>query len=130
MDWTLDGPIPWRAEAAGEAGTVHVAESVDALSAYAAQLASDLTPSDPYLVMGQYGRLDPSRAPAGKETAWAYTHVPQRVRGDVRGELTGSWDERETSRFVERIEDFEVEAVGTRISRPDPGAARVHAAEL
>jgi phytoene dehydrogenase-like protein len=105
VDWTLDGPIPWGAEAAREAGTVHVAETVDALSAYAAQLASDLIPSDPYLVMGQYGGLDPSRAPAGKETAWAYTHVPQRVRGDVRAELTGSWDERETSRFVERIED-------------------------
>jgi phytoene dehydrogenase-like protein len=55
--------------------------------------------------MGQYSTIDPTRAPEGKEVAWAYTHVPQRVSGDAGGEgLTGAWDERESSTFVERIE--------------------------
>ena len=52
-----------------------------------------------------------TRAPAGKETAWAYTHTPQEVRGDAGGDgLTGKWDERETETFVRRMED-QVEAL-------------------
>jgi phytoene dehydrogenase-like protein len=54
--------------------------------------------------MGQYAHLDPTRAPAGKETAWAYTHVPQRVDADAGGQLAGRWDEREAELFAERIE--------------------------
>jgi phytoene dehydrogenase-like protein len=110
VDWTLDGPIPWQAAGASAAGTVHVAESLDALSRHAVHLACGEIPAAPYLVCGQYGHIDPSRAPAGKETAWAYTHIPQRVRGDVGGELTGRWDEREAELFAERVEQ-QVEAL-------------------
>ena len=105
VDWTLDGPIPWSAERARGAATIHVADSVDEMTTYSAELACGRIPARPYLVMGQYSHFDPSRAPAGKETAWAYTHVPQNVRADAGGELTGSWDEREGERFAERIED-------------------------
>jgi phytoene dehydrogenase-like protein len=104
VDWTLDGPIPWSAAGARAAGTVHLAENVDELTRHAAELACGRIPATPYLVMGQYASFDPSRAPAGKETAWAYTHVPQRVRADAGGELTGSWDERDTALFADRIE--------------------------
>jgi phytoene dehydrogenase-like protein len=110
IDWTLDGQIPWRAERARAAGTVHVAEGIDALTMQAAELARGLIPATPSLVLGQYGHFDPSRAPAGKDTAWAYTHVPQRIRGDARGELTGGWDEHETALFADRMED-QVEAL-------------------
>ncbi|HEY8762747.1 MAG TPA: NAD(P)/FAD-dependent oxidoreductase [Solirubrobacteraceae bacterium] len=110
VDWTLDGPIPWQAERARAAGTVHVAEGVDALTRQAAQMACRMIPSEPYLVLGQYGAFDSTRAPAGKETAWAYTHVPQQIRGDAGGELTGAWDERETEVFADRIEQ-QVEAL-------------------
>jgi phytoene dehydrogenase-like protein len=110
VDWTLDGPVPWQAERARAAGTVHVAHSMEALTRFAADLACGVIPADPYLVFGQYAGLDPSRAPSGKETAWAYTHVPQRVRRDGRGELTGQWDEEETRRFAERVEE-QVEAL-------------------
>jgi phytoene dehydrogenase-like protein len=105
VDWTLDGPIPWEAPGARAAGTIHVAEGVDALTRHAAELACSQISGMPYLVMGQYGHLDPTRAPTGMDTAWAYTHVPQHPRGDVRGELTGSWDERETDVFAGRIEE-------------------------
>ena len=54
---------------------------------------------------------DPTRQPAGAETAWAYTHVPHQVNGDAGGDgLTGSWDERETAAFVARLE-AQVEAL-------------------
>ena len=105
VDWALDGPIPWASEDARRAGTVHVAEGVDALSEFTSQLTRHLIPSEPFLLFGQYSMGDPTRAPEGCETAWAYTHTPQQVRGDAGGDgLTGSWDERETDVFVQRME--------------------------
>jgi phytoene dehydrogenase-like protein len=110
VDWTLDGPIPWQAQGARAAGTIHVCDSVDALTRQSAELACRLIPSSPYLVAGQYGHIDASRAPEGKDTAWAYTHVPQRVKGDAAGQLSGSWDERESALFADRVEE-QVEAL-------------------
>jgi phytoene dehydrogenase-like protein len=104
VDWSLDAPIPWVAEEARRAGTIHVADGMDDLTRSTAELSRGLIPDRPFLVMGQYSMVDPSRQPSGRETAWAYTHVPQRVKGDAGGELTGSWDERETELFVARIE--------------------------
>ncbi len=79
VDWTLDGPIPWAAVPARSAAVVHVAESVDELSVTQSELARGLAPTDPFLVLGQYSMADPSRAPSGREVAWAYTHLPQRA---------------------------------------------------
>ena len=77
LDWTLDGPIAWLSEEARRAPVIHVADSLDELSVTASELARGLVPTDPFLVMGQYSMGDPTRAPEGKETAWAYTHLPQ-----------------------------------------------------
>ena len=49
---------------------------VDELSEYAYHLATRQIPSHPFVLLGQMGRADPTRSPAGTETAWAYTHVP------------------------------------------------------
>ncbi len=104
VDWTLDGPIPWTAEEARGAGTVHVAEGVDALTVVASELARSLVPAAPFLLVGQMGVADPTRQPAGTETAWAYTHVPRRPKGDAGGEVAGRWDDDDVARFVDRIE--------------------------
>jgi phytoene dehydrogenase-like protein len=105
VDWALSRPVPWAAEEARRAGTVHIAEGVDALTLYSAQLAMGLVPDRPFLVVGQQSMADPTRSPAGTETAWAYAHVPQRVKGDAGGDgITGAWDERETEAYVRRIE--------------------------
>lgn len=104
VDWTLDGPIPWLAEAARRAGTVHVAEGMDALTMSAAELSMGRIPAKPFLLVGQYSCFDPTRQPEGKETVWAYTHVPQRVRSDAGGDLTGRWDDGEADRFADRME--------------------------
>jgi phytoene dehydrogenase-like protein len=63
-----------------------------------------LVPEEPFLIFGQYSMIDRSRQPAGKETAWAYTHVPQRVRGDAGGSLEGRWDEAELEELTQRCE--------------------------
>jgi phytoene dehydrogenase-like protein len=92
VDWALSGPVPWTAPAAREAGTVHVAgteqELLDALAPAGAGLAEH-----PFLLFGQQSVADPSRAPQGQHTAWAYTHGPQEA----------DW-EHETEAHVERVE--------------------------
>ena len=114
VDWALDGPIPWTAAATARAGTVHVTGGIDALTLHSAELARGRVPADPFLLVGQYAHFDPTRQPAGKETAWAYTHVPQRVRGDGGGEgLTGSWESGELERMAARMEE--------RLERVAPG---------
>ena len=115
VDWSLDGPIPWAAEDARRAGTIHVADGVDDLTRTTAQITRRLLPDRPFLVMGQYSMTDPTRQPAGRETAWAYTHVPQTVVGDAGGTLTGRWDDAETEAFAERMEgEVERRAPGFR----------------
>lgn len=104
VDWSLDGPIPWTASEARRAGTVHVADDMDHLTRHCGELAMHLVPAHPYLVLGQYACVDGTRMPAGKEVAWAYTHVPQRAAGDAAGELSGRWDAADLERFAERIE--------------------------
>ena len=99
VDWALDGEIPWTAEPARRAGTLHIAEGVDHLTKHSASLACGEVPETPWLVMGQYAHFDPTRAPEGKETAWAYTHVPQ-----------SAWQDSMTDRFVDSME-AEIEAL-------------------
>jgi phytoene dehydrogenase-like protein len=85
IDWALSGPIPWRAPAVGRAGTVHLADGMAALTDYSADLAVGRFPRQPFAVLGQMTATDPSRSPAGTESAWAYTHVPCAAAGDEGG---------------------------------------------
>jgi phytoene dehydrogenase-like protein len=78
VDWALSAPVPWIDPACAGAGTVHLGGSVDALTAYDRQLASGTVPERPYVVFGQMTTADPSRSPAGTESAWGYTHLPRR----------------------------------------------------
>ncbi len=115
VNWALDGPVPWVSEESRQAGTVHVAGGMDELSESSAQLVRRLIPADPFLVVGQYSIADPSRAPEGCESAWAYTHVPQEIEGDAAGELTGDWSGADAERFADRMEDrLETVAPGFR----------------
>jgi len=105
LDWALDGPIPWATEGTARAGTVHVTGGLDALSVSAGELDRGVVPAAPFLIVGQYAHFDPSRQPAGHDTAWAYTHVPQHVTGDAGGDaLGGSWDAAELERMAARME--------------------------
>jgi phytoene dehydrogenase-like protein len=104
VDWALSAPIPWTSPQAREAGTIHLAESLDFLTQATSDLERRVIPAKPFIVLGQYSRADPTRQPDGAETAWAYTHVPQRSLGDAGGGLTGAWDTAELDTYVERIE--------------------------
>ena len=58
---------------------------------------------------------DPSRSPAGTESAWAYTHVPHDIRGDAGTGVSGRWDASDADRMADRIEgEIELRAPGFR----------------
>jgi phytoene dehydrogenase-like protein len=77
VNWALDGPVPWLAPHARDAGTVHLAGTVGDMGTYAAQIAAGRLPERPYLVIGQTTTADPTRSPAGTQSLWAYTRVPR-----------------------------------------------------
>jgi phytoene dehydrogenase-like protein len=83
VDWTLDGPVPWLAEDARRAGTVHIADSMEVIADAAHALNQGRVPEQPFLLFGQYSMLDPSRMPQGKEVCWSYAHVPRDVPVDA-----------------------------------------------
>lgn len=95
LDWALSGPIPWTATPARLAGTVHLGADLDGLTHYSADLATGRVPEAPFLLFGQMTTADPTRSPAGTESAWAYTHLPRR----------GGWDAADVRRHVQRVED-------------------------
>jgi phytoene dehydrogenase-like protein len=76
LDWALDGPIPWAAEGARRAATVHLGGPIDEVAAGEREVAHGGHPERPFVILVQYAAWDSSRAPAGKTTAWAYCHVP------------------------------------------------------
>lgn len=105
VDWALSRPIPWRSEGPYTAGTVHLADSVDELTLFSAQIAMRQVPRTPFAVLGQMTTADASRSPSGTESAWAYTHVPQDIAGDAGEDgITGRWDEREKEAIADRME--------------------------
>ncbi|WP_410673978.1 phytoene desaturase family protein [Amycolatopsis sp. cmx-4-68] len=98
VDWALSGPVPWTAEAARGAGTLHLGTDLDGLSAFGSELVRGRTPRRPFLLFGQMTTSDPDRSPPGTESAWAYTHVP-------RGTLEGRGAlERRAKRIEETVE--------------------------
>ncbi|MFD5574372.1 phytoene desaturase family protein [Streptomyces cadmiisoli] len=105
VDWALNGPVPWRAEQARRAGTVHVANGMDELTRFAAQIAMRQVPDRPFLLFGQMTTADPARSPHGTESAWAYTHVPHDIRADAGEEgINGRWDTTDQERMADRVE--------------------------
>ncbi|MDC3958700.1 phytoene desaturase family protein [Polyangium jinanense] len=104
MDWALSGPVPWSCEDAARSAVVHTGDSLDDLARFTAEVRRGELPEDPYLVIGQQTLADPTRAPAGKHTLWAYSRVPPTV--------PGGWEAVKQS-FADRIE--------TRIEELAPG---------
>ncbi|UFR06684.1 NAD(P)/FAD-dependent oxidoreductase [Streptomyces sp. Go40/10] len=105
VDWALDGPVPWQAEQARRAGTVHLADGMDELTRFAAQIAMHQVPDRPFLLFGQMTLADRTRSPTGTEAAWAYTHVPHDIRADAGDEgITGSWAPADAERMADRVE--------------------------
>jgi phytoene dehydrogenase-like protein len=80
INWALDRPLRWRSPGAVGAGTVHFGTDLDGLVDFAADLTVGRRPRHPFVLFGQMTTADPTRSPAGTESTWAYTHIPQSLQ--------------------------------------------------
>jgi phytoene dehydrogenase-like protein len=76
VDYALDGPVPWRDESCREAGTIHLGGTAREIAASEYAVSRGRIPDRPFVLAAQPSLFDPSRAPAGKHTFWAYCHIP------------------------------------------------------
>jgi phytoene dehydrogenase-like protein len=102
LDWALAGPIPWRADECSRAATVHLGATLEEIAASEAAPAQNRSAERPYVLLAQQSLFDPTRAPAGRHTAWAYCHVPNGSSVDMT-EQVESQVERFAPGFRERI---------------------------
>jgi phytoene dehydrogenase-like protein len=101
IDWALDGPVPWRAEAPRRAGTVHVGGTLEEIAAAERMVWEGVHPEKPYVLFVQQSLFDDTRAPAGKHTAWAYCHVPHGSDVDMTAAI-----ENQIERFAPGFRDL------------------------
>ena len=102
IDFALDDPIPWRAQDCLRAGTVHLGGTLEEIAASERQAWRGVPPEYPYVLLAQQSLIDPTRAPAGKHTAWAYCHVPNGSTFDMT-ERVEAQIERFAPGFRERV---------------------------
>lgn len=95
VDWALDGPIPFKAEEDGKAGTVHIGNTFAEIAASEQLTWKGGHPEKPFVLLAQQSLFDPSRAPGGKHTAWAYCHVPNGSMADMTDAI-----EKQIERFA------------------------------
>jgi phytoene dehydrogenase-like protein len=89
LDWALDAPIPWRAPGVARAGTVHLGGTLEEIAASEDAAARGEHADRPYVLLVQPTLFDPSRAPEGKQIAWAYCHVPNGSDRDMTDAIEG-----------------------------------------
>ena len=102
VDWALDAPIPFTAEACRKAGTVHIGGTLEEIRAGEQASAKGQHTDKPYVLLAQQSLFDDSRAPSGKHTAWAYCHVPNGSTKDMTA-IIENQVERFAPGFKERI---------------------------
>ncbi|HEX9163886.1 MAG TPA: NAD(P)/FAD-dependent oxidoreductase [Thermoanaerobaculia bacterium] len=101
VDWALNGPIPWKAAECRRAATVHVAGTIDEIAAHERALWKGGAIDKPFVLVAQQSLFDSSRAPVGKQTGWAYCHVPNGSTTDMTGAI-----ERQVERFAPGFRDL------------------------
>jgi phytoene dehydrogenase-like protein len=114
LDWALDGPIPWSDPRCLQASTVHVGGSLEEIAAAEAAVWRGEHPERPFVMVVQQSQFDPTRAPAGKHTGYAYCHVPAGSTTDLTQVIERQIDRfapgfaaRILARHVYRPSDFE-----------------------
>lgn len=76
LDLATSAPIPWRDRRLAAAGTVHLGGTRSAIADAEQQTLDGYLPDRPFVLLSQPSPFDATRAPAGRHTVWAYTHVP------------------------------------------------------
>lgn len=100
MDWALNHPIPWKAKICSRAGTVHLGGTLQEIAVSESNAWAGKISEKPFVLLAQPSLFDPSRAPAGKHTAWAYCHVPHGSNADMTQKI-----ESQIERFAPGFKD-------------------------
>ncbi len=100
LDWALKAPIPWKQPDCSRGGTVHLGGTMEEITSGEAAVWRGEHPERPYTLLAQPSLADPTRAPAGKHTAWAYCHVPSGSTFDMTDRI-----EAQVERFAPGFRD-------------------------
>ncbi|MCE7066259.1 NAD(P)/FAD-dependent oxidoreductase [Dyadobacter sp. CY326] len=100
IDWALEEPIPFKAEACKKAGTVHLGNTFEEIAYSEKSLSNGKHIEKPFVLLAQQSLFDPSRVPAGKQAAWAYCHVPNGSTKDMTDII-----ENQVERFAPGFKD-------------------------
>jgi phytoene dehydrogenase-like protein len=100
VDWALNSPIPWRAKECLGAGTLHIGGSMEEIAEAEEAVARGRCPERPFILLAQQSLFDPSRVPPGKQSAWAYCHVPRGSKIDMTERI-----ESQVERFAPGFRD-------------------------
>jgi phytoene dehydrogenase-like protein len=100
IDWALDGAIPWKDEAVLGASTVHLGGTLEEIAAGEAAVWRGEHPDAPFVLLCQASECDKARAPPGKQTGYAYCHVPAGSTRDLTETI-----ERQVERFAPGFRD-------------------------
>jgi len=101
IDWALAGPIPWKAEACRRAATVHLGATIEEIAASEDAMWRGRHPERPFVLIAQQSLFDRTRAPEGKQTGWAYCHVPHGSDVDMTERI-----EHQIERFAPGFRDL------------------------
>ena len=114
VDWALDGPIPWADPAVSDASTVHVGGTLEEIAESERAAWDGRIHERPYLILCQQSHVDPSRAPKGQHTGYAYCHTPNGCQEDMTGRIEAQierfapgFGDLILARHVTRPRDFE-----------------------
>ncbi len=101
IDWALDGPIPWSDPTCLEASTVHVGGTLEEICVSENDMYHRRHTQRPFLILCQQSQFDPTRAPEGKHTGYAYCHVPHGSTVDMTDAM-----EAQVERFAPGFRDL------------------------
>jgi phytoene dehydrogenase-like protein len=102
LDLALDGPVPWANPAVARSATVHLGGRFEEIAAAEGDVQRGRHPDRPFVLLAQPTLFDPTRAPAGTHTVWAYCHVPNGSTVDMTERIEAQI-ERFAPGFRERI---------------------------
>ena len=100
VDYALASRIPWRAPVCDAAATVHVGGTFEEIARSEGDANRGRINDRPFVLVAQQSHVDAARAPEGRQTGWAYCHVPHGSDVDMTERI-----ERQIERFAPGFRD-------------------------
>lgn len=92
LDLTVEGGVPWRAEACRRAGTVHLGGSFEQIAHAEREVHLGRMPARPFLLVSQQYLADPGRSAGDLHPVSAYAHVPHGYTGDATAAMLAQFE--------------------------------------